>query len=88
MNKFRNLELQGQVAWILFLMKIIKHRGQFLLSFLEKIFNNVLNRGHFPWDWNIGVIKLIYKKKGDKRFPGSYKGITLTSCLGKLFTSI
>ena len=57
-------------------------------SFLRKIFNNVLDQGHFPSDWNIGVIKLIYKKKGDKRFRASYKGITLTSCLGKLFTSI
>jgi len=70
------------------LNEIIKHRGQFLLPVLEIIFNNVFNRGHFPSDWNIGVIKLIYKKKGDKRFPASYKGITLTSCLGKLFTSI
>lgn len=32
--------------------------------------------------------KTIYKKKGDRRSPANYRGITLTSCLGKLFTSI
>ena len=30
----------------------------------------------------------IYKKKGDRRSPANYRGINLTSCLGKLFTSI
>ena len=32
---------------------------------LEKMFNDILNSGTFPTDWNIGVIKPIYKKKGD-----------------------
>ena len=52
------------------------------------MFNDILNSGTFPTDWNIGVIKSVYKKKGDKRSPANYRGITLTSCLGKLFTSI
>ena len=30
----------------------------------------------------------MYKRKGDKRSPANYRGIALTSCLGKLFTSI
>ena len=33
-------------------------------------------------------LKPICKKKGDRRSPANYRGITLTSCLGKLFTSI
>ena len=52
------------------------------------MFNDILNSGTFPTDWSISVIKPIYKKKGDKRSPANYRGITLTSCLGKLFTSI
>ena len=39
-------------------------------------------------EWNKGVIKAIYEKKGDKKCPANYRGITLTSCLGKLFTSL
>ena len=50
---------------------------------LEKQFNDILASGTFPTHWNIGVIK-----PGDKRSPANYRGITLTSCLGKLFTSI
>ena len=70
------------------LNEMIKHGRYYLLPSLEKIFNDILNNGKFPTDWNIGVIKPIYKKKGDRRFPANYRGITLTSCLGKLFTSI
>ena len=70
------------------LSEMIKHGRYYLLPSLEKIFNDILNNGKFPTDWNIGVIKPIYKKKGDRRSPANYRGITLTSCLGKLFTSI
>ena len=70
------------------LNEMIKYGRYFLLPSLEKIFNDILNSGKFPTEWNIGVIKPIYKKKGDRRSPANYRGITLTSCLGKLFTSI
>ena len=70
------------------LNEMIKHGRYYLMPSLEKMFNDILNSGTFPTDWNIGVIKPIYKKKGDKRSPANYRGITLTSCVGKLFTSI
>ena len=55
---------------------------------LERIFNDIIENGTFPTEWNLGVIKPIYKQKGDKKSPANYRGITLTSCLGKLFTCI
>ena len=58
------------------------------LDMLAQIFNVVLLSGHIPNDWLIGIIKPIYKNKGDINNPDSYRGITLLSCLGKLFTSI
>ena len=51
------------------LNEMIKHGRNFLLSSLEKIFNDILNSGKFPTEWNIGVIKPIYKKKGDGGAP-------------------
>jgi len=67
---------------------MIKHGRYYLISSLERIFNDIIETGTFPTEWNIGVIKPIYKKKGDKKCPANYRGITLTICLGKLFTSI
>ena len=53
-----------------------------------KLFNVVLDTGIVPSDWVIGVIRPIYKSKGNKSDPNNYRGITLLSCLGKLFTCI
>jgi hypothetical protein len=41
-----------------------------------------------PSSWLIGMIKPIYKNKGDKFDPKNYRPITIVSCLGKLFTAI
>ena len=51
------------------LNEMIKHGRYFLLPSLEQSFNDILNSGKFPTEWNIGVIKPIYKKKGDRRSP-------------------
>ena len=41
-----------------------------------------------PSSWLIGMIKPIYKNKGDKFDPKNFRPITIVSCLGKLFTAI
>ena len=46
---------------------IIKYGRYYLLPSLERLLNDVLQSGNFPSDWNIGIIKPIYKKKGDKK---------------------
>ena len=35
-----------------------------------------------------GFISPIYKNKGDKASPDDYRGITILSCFGKLFTTV
>ena len=55
---------------------------------LTQTFNVVLLSGHVPNEWATGVIKPIYKNRGDINDPDNYRGITLLSCLGKLFTSV
>lgn len=51
-------------------------------------FNLIYDLGIVPEEWLIGIIKPIYKNKGDPTLPENYRPITLLSCVGKLFTSI
>ena len=51
------------------------------------IFNNILNLEYFPECWAKGGIVPIHKS-GDKNVANNYRGITLLSCLGKLFTRV
>ena len=52
------------------------------------MFNKVLNTGEIPNKWITGIIIPIYKGKGSELDPSNYRGITLLSCMGKLFTHI
>ena len=48
------------------LNEMLKHGRYYLIPSLGRIFNDIIETGTFPTEWNIGVIKPIYKKKGDK----------------------
>ena len=58
------------------------------LNFVLKFFNKILESGIIPEDWTIGAILPLFKNKGSPEDPSNYRGITLLSCLGKLFTAI
>jgi hypothetical protein len=58
-----------------------------LLPCLYTLFNSVFESGLFPESWTTRCIVLVFKK-GDINDPNNYRGITIVSCLGKLFTSI
>lgn len=51
------------------------------------LYNAIYQAGAFPERWAIGIIVPIYKK-GDSKLASNYRGITLTSCMSKLFTYI
>lgn len=51
-------------------------------------FIGVFDSGLVPEEWLVGIIKPLYKNKGDRTSPENYRPITLLSCLDKLFTSI
>ena len=54
---------------------------------LLKLFNLILDSGCILPDWVISYIVPIHKD-GPKSDPSNYRGISLLSCLGKLFLSI
>ena len=41
-----------------------------------------------PNEWCVGLIVPLYKSKGSDRDPDNYRGITILSCMGKLFTAV
>ena len=66
------------------MLKCTNSHGKKLLTIL---FNKILKCGIFPDEWNYGLIRLIHKGN-DIYDPNNYRGITLNSCLGKLFCTI
>ena len=66
---------------------MIKASLDVILPTLCNLFNTILNREYFPKMWSVGFIVPIYKSDGCDN-PSNYRGITITSCVGKLFTSV
>ena len=62
-------------------------KNEMLKASYEILFNLVLDTGIHPSFWCDGLITPIFKT-GDKPDPGNYRGICVSSCLGKLFSSI
>ena len=59
-----------------------------LLIAVTTLFNIVLQTGKIPHAWSTGYFSPIYKGKGEVNDPDNYRGITVLSCFGKLFTSV
>lgn len=58
-----------------------------MIPILCRLFNNIFDSGFYPDNWSKGCIVPIFKK-GEMQDLNNYRGITLVSCLAKLFTSI
>ena len=54
-----------------------------ILPFLVSFFNEIL-KSHYPENWCKGIITPIHKQ-GEIDNPDNYRGITINSCLSKLF---
>jgi len=54
---------------------------------LVDLFNTVLNSGFFPEKWSEGIILPLHKHS-DPNDVNNYRGITLVSCLAKIFTGV
>lgn len=71
-----------------FLNEFINNCPTQSLCVIVMFFNVILNCSIIPTDWTIGVIKPLYKNKGDMNNVDNYRGITLPNYLGKLFISL
>jgi potassium voltage-gated channel Eag-related subfamily H protein 8 len=61
-----------------------------LLTALCHIFNWCWMQKRVPAAWKVGVLRLLGKKKAeeDPSVPKNFRPIALTSCIGKVFTSV
>ena len=84
-NKLKNNKSSGIDNII---NEFLKHSPQAFKELLTKLFNVILRTGIFPTNWCLSFISPIYKNKGLRNDPNNYRGISLISCLGKLFTAL
>ena len=66
---------------------MIKSSLNELMPVYLKLFNTVLDLGAMPQMWCDGLITPTFKC-GTKSDPSNYRGICISSCIGKLFCSV
>ena len=69
------------------LNEFIKNSTALAKDVMLKLFNTIFDSGIFPSHWAVGEIVPVFKK-GSINNPNCYRGITLISCIAKLFTLI
>ena len=67
--------------------EMIRHSIDSMCSVYIKLFNLILKSGIFPDTWCVGSLTPIFKN-GDISDTNNYRGICVSSCLGKFFTLI
>jgi exonuclease III len=67
--------------------EMIKFGQDVLTKPLTKLFNDILSTGIYPTAWAQGYISPIYKT-GNPLDPSNYRGITISSCVAKVFNSV
>ena len=63
---------------------MIKASLPFYLSFLVTLFNKILQTQVYPEEWSRGIITPVPKSREIEN-PDNYHGITINSCLSKVF---
>ena len=87
-KEIKNLKINKACGTDRMLNEYFKNAPQALVSTVTKLFNLVLDSGIVPSTWTIGLIQPLYKNKGSINDPDNYRGITILSCFGKLFTGL
>lgn len=83
-QSLKNGKSSGPDLWI---NEFIKYGISNFLEYFYVLFNKIFDTGYFPDSWGDGFIVPLHKK-GSAENVENYRGITLLSVIGKLFTNI
>lgn len=83
LRKLKNRKAAGQDK---ISNELLKYGGTDLSREFTKLFQMILTKGAVPKEWKSSITVPIFKK-GDKKNPGNYRGITLLNTSMKLFTN-
>ena len=86
-SHIRKLKSNKSAGYDRIINENLKNCPESLIILITRYFNLVLDSGIVPEDWCLAMIQPIYKNKGSKLDPDNYRGISLLSCIGKLFSS-
>ena len=67
--------------------EFIKSIPDSLIKVMTKFFNRIQETTEVPDEWAISIYQPVFKK-GNRNDPNNYMGISLPSCLCKLFTAL
>lgn len=74
------------ISWMK-ILKLLLSMFVFLLLY-DNLLNIIFDATFVPEEWLIGIIRSIYKNKGDPSNTENYRPITLLISLGKAFNYI
>ena len=87
LNAIKQLKLNKSGGPDMLINEFLIYGKHIFTSTLCNLFNQIFASGYFPEDWSEGYLIPLHKK-GSLNDVGNYRGITLLSILGKLFTRI
>jgi len=67
--------------------ELLKNGGEIIARTLNLLFAKLKELEDVPEEWNKGIIVPIFKK-GDKKDLNNYRGITLNSCVSKIYNRL
>ena len=84
LDGIQRLKVGKAVASDLISNDILKATAKIIAPTLVLLFNRILKNEYPPEIWGLGIIVPLYKA-GDSSDVNNYRGITINSCLSKLF---
>ena len=69
------------------LNEFLKSGREMLSTVITMLFNKILQSGKYPEQWSVNVLSTIHKG-GCKNDLDNYRGISVSSCFGKLYGSL